>query len=386
MTNQEFHILVQKYKDGTASEAEKNLIEEIYNSWSQPYSEWDPELMGDESEIKTKIFQSLDNGIERYEKQRKKVILYKYISAVASIVILIGIIFLWYPKSDLLNTKTNIESFSSQEALSTDSVILTLENGKKIDLGALSVGQSISQRGVSLIKKSANSVVYSNGDNRGKVGVNILSVPKGRQFEVTLTDGTVVWLNAASELQYPLNLQAGDHRKVMLRGEGYFEVSKDKYHPFIVTTKSQEINVLGTHFNVKAYADEPTVKTTLLEGSVQVKSLNSKPEKLSPGQQSTLLPNGNLSVRAVDTETAIAWKNKNFIFESERIETIMRMIERRYNVQVYYNGEKISERFSGGFPAFDHVAKVLASLESTGKVHFKTQGKKIYVFKSSTID
>lgn len=386
MTNQEFHILVQKYKDGTASEAEKILLEEIYHSWSQRYSEWDTELMGDESEIKTKIFQSLDNGIERYEKQRKKVILYRYTGAAASIVILIGIIFLWYPKTDQLNTKTKIASFTSQKALSTDSVILTLEDGEKIDLGTLSVGQSISQSGVSLIKKSGNRLVYSKGNNRGKAGVNILSVPKGRQFEVTLTDGTAVWLNAASELEYPLNLQASDHRKVILRGEGYFEVSKDKYHPFIVTTKSQEIKVLGTHFNVKAYADEPTVKTTLLEGSVQVKSLNTNQKKLSPGQQSTLLPNGNLSVKAVDTETAIAWKNQNFIFESERIETIMRMIERRYNVQVHYKGEKIAERFSGGFPAFDHVAKVLESLESTGKVHFETQGKKIYVFKSSTID
>ncbi|MNL26796.1 fec operon regulator FecR [compost metagenome] len=194
-----------------------------------------------------------------------------------------------------------------------------------------------------------------------------------------LSDGSKVWLNAASSLSFSTTLNEQGKRRVKLEGEGYFEVAKDKMHPFVVESEGQEVEVLGTHFNISAYKGEALMKTTLIEGSVKV---------LAQGQQKILVPgseavrSGNdILVRNVDAALAIAWKNDKFVFENERIQTVMKMVERWYNVQVVYEGEMPEDVFGGSVSRFDNVSQVLKILESTGRIHFKVEGRKIYVSK-----
>ena len=166
---------------------------------------------------------------------------------------------------------------------------------------------------------------------------------------------------------------------VKLTGEGYFELAKDKLHPFIVKTNRQEVAVLGTHFNISSYDDDLVEKTTLLEGSVKL-SASGNSKVLKPGQQAKLY-DGKIQINETDTDLAVAWKNNEFVIESESIETIMKMIRRWYNVEVVYIGEKTSQRFSGKVSRFDKMSKVLEIVESTGEAHFEVKGRTVYVSK-----
>lgn len=385
MTSKEFKILAQKCEDGIASEYEKKLFEEAYRIRSNRYKEWQADLMGTEEEVKEQILLSLENSIQKYEQRKNRVTFYKYVSAAASIIILAVGYWLWKAQQPILNLEEIQPAQDWTYVAPVDNhTILTLYDGKKIDLDSLQVGKKIVQGAVVLTKTFDHQLFYENKGRVHTAGHNSLTIPKGKQYQIHLADGTSIWLNSATTLQYPIDMLARNQRKVILDGEAYFEVSKDSNRPFLVKTNTQEVKVLGTHFNVNAYSDEPTVRTTLLEGSVQVKGRNNSQQILYPGEQSAISKNGFMDVKKVDVELTTAWKNQQFIFESEPIEAVMRMIERRYDVQVVYKGDRTDERFGGGFSAFDQVSKILKSLESTGKVRFEIHGKKIYVFKSSS--
>lgn len=261
---------------------------------------------------------------------------------------------------------------------------LTLSNGKKIALSAAVHGQLAKEGGVSITKTGNGQLLYVIADKKlsdlNTAGLsNTLSTAKGQTFQLRLPDGSLVFLNAASSLTYTSSLLDKGKRVVKLQGEGYFEISKDKAHPFVVKTAKQEVEVLGTHFNINSYENEPTEKTTLLEGSVRITAGNNQ-ETLKPGEQGKLEGN-KLSIDKVDTDLAVAWKNNDFMFKSEPIDGVMRMVERWYNVEVVYIGNKTNEKFSGAVSRFDNVSSLLSIIESTGAAHFKIEGRKIYVSK-----
>jgi len=381
MTNQEFKNLARKYEDGSATQAERDMFEKAYDSLSHQYLEWDDHVMNAEEAVKGEIFYSLINNIEQFQKKKKRLIIYKYIGVAASILMITGAAFyINRPEAK----KQSVSSLTNDVAPGSNKAFLILSNGKRIELNNLPVGEIVKQSGVVITKTGDGKLVYTIDKSAGHVQnneYNVIETPKGGQYQVRLPDGTFVWINSSSVLKYPVTFVSLKEREVGLIGEAYFEVAKDAAHAFIVGTDKQKVVVLGTHFNINAYTDEPSVKTTLLEGSVKIKGIKGIGKTLKPGQQATLSNQGQLDVLDVDTEIAVAWKNKQFMFESERIETIMRMIERWYDVEVIYKGEKTDERFGGGVSRFDKVSKVLKSLESTGNVHFKIQGRKIYVSK-----
>ncbi|WP_316838309.1 FecR family protein [Pedobacter nutrimenti] len=379
MTNKEFRDLAIKCEDGTATETERERFNQVYDFLSNQYKEWDPVLMKDEETVKDYVFELLSHDVQQFEKRKKQLSIYKYIGVAASILIL-GIAVFYTNRAKKVEQVAPL--YANDVAPGGNKAFLVLSNGKRLALGELSNGTIARQSGIKVTKKADGQLIYTiedHGQTRQANEYNTIETPKGGQYEVRLPDGTIVWLNSASTLKYPVSFAAFKERKVLLKGEAYFEVAKDSQHPFTVKSDRQTIEVLGTHFNVNTYPDEPLVKTTLLEGSVKVSSNNMADRVLKPGQQADLSMNGELKVSDVDTELSVAWKNKQFMFESEKIETIMRMIERWYNVEVEYTGEKTEERFGGSVSRFDHVSKVLKSLESTGKVHFKIQGRKIYV-------
>ncbi len=195
---------------------------------------------------------------------------------------------------------------------------LTLSNGKRISLTDAAQGNIAAQEGIKITKTADGKIIYAAenvAEEKGLASYNTIETPKGGQYQVLLPDGTSVWLNAASSLTYPVNFRGSRERRVQLQGEAYFEVARDKKHPFVVKTDRQEVTVLGTHFNINGYKEEPVISTTLLEGSIQTRNLTSgQAVVLSPGQQSTLIKGGkSLDVARVNTENIISWKNGYFM-------------------------------------------------------------------------
>ncbi len=261
---------------------------------------------------------------------------------------------------------------------------LTLSNGKKISLTNAANGAIAKQSGIVITKTSDGKLIYTVSDlsnNTSASEYNTIETPRGGQYQVRLPDGTNVWLNAASSLKYPVNFVTKNERRVELDGEGYFEVAKDKAHPFIVKAAQQEVKVLGTNFNVKAYNDEPNISTTLLEGSVLVNDLSlGQQELLRPGQQSNVFVNSTpIDVSNVNPSEVLAWKSGYFIFDNQDIISIMKVISRWYNVDVEYNSFNKDERFGGTFSRSANLSEILHNLELLGKIHFKIEGRRVII-------
>ncbi len=275
--------------------------------------------------------------------------------------------------------------FASDVAPGKNKAILTLADGRKISLSDAANGDLIEQAGISISKTANGQLVYHVEKSAGVIDdskVNTISTPNGGEWEIRLPDGSVVWLNAASSLQYALNIGSSKQRKVELTGEAYFEVAKDKAHPFIVKTSKQELEVLGTHFNINSYANENVTRTTLLEGSVRVSDLNSTDMfVLKPGEQSVLSNNG-IAIKNANTDEAIAWKNGYFMFDNEKQESILRKIARWYNVEIEYADPEAKDvMYYGTVSRFEKISKVLRKFEQTGEVRFDIKGNKIIVYK-----
>ncbi|WP_316748682.1 FecR domain-containing protein [Pedobacter gandavensis] len=261
-----------------------------------------------------------------------------------------------------------------------NSATLTLGDGSRIRLNDAGQGQLAEQAGVTIIKSENGALTYKTSPKAGKRMMNTLSTSRGEQFKVILPDGTNVWLNAASSIRYPTTFADAKSRKVSLKGEAYFEVTKDKSHPFVVETNLQEVEVLGTHFNISSYPEEALVKTTLLEGLVKVTpSTTKRAELLKPGYQAQVGANG-VNIKAVNTETAVDWINGKFIFENETLASILTKISRWYNISIEYQNESLKQvTFTGTLSRYDQVDKVLSKLEHTEEVKFKVSEGKITV-------
>jgi hypothetical protein len=260
----------------------------------------------------------------------------------------------------------------------TNRAILTLGDGRTIELDSLKNGDIVS--GNSKIIKQGASLVYDGSQlpTRGTaVGFNTLSTPRGGQYKIVLPDGSKVWLNASSSLHFPTAF-TGNARDVELIGEGYFEIAENKEKPFHVNVNGMQIEVLGTRFNVNAYANENAIKTSLLSGSVKIKTGNTS-SLLKPGQQGVVKKDAdNIEVAKVDVNEAIAWKNGLFQFDNADIKNIMRQISRWYDVEVEYEGKIPDRRFEGKITREAQLSDVLKILELSG-IKFSIQGKEIIV-------
>ena len=255
--------------------------------------------------------------------------------------------------------------------------ILTLSNGQIIDLNNSQNGALVTQSNIK-IEKSNGLLSYSpENDQTSQMLFNTVSTPNGGQYQLILSDGTKVWLNAASSLRYPVSFKANE-RRVELTGEAYFEVTSNKKKPFRVFSKDMEVTVLGTHFNINAYSNEASAQTTLLEGSVRVNVQNNV-SLLKPGQQARVFPSHDIKViNDVETEAVIAWKNEKFQFVRADIKTVMRQIERWYDVTVEYDAN-ISTHFGGSISRNVNLDQVLNILQQTDKVKFEVKGNKVIV-------
>jgi len=271
---------------------------------------------------------------------------------------------------------------------------LTLADGTVIILDSAKSGRLVQQGGLIVLNKSGK-LIYEKVGETDKVLYNTLTTTKGETYATELSDGTKVWLNSQSTLRYPITF-TGDVRKVEITGEAYFEVAPSiamsangtkAKRPFVVSVNGMEVEVLGTHFNINSYADEPAMKTTLLEGKVRVRSAaTSEQVILQPGQQANLNNKTQKLAKLynVDIEQAVAWKNGYFQFNDADISTVMREIVRWFDVKVVYEGSVPQRKFAGKIPKSSSLIQLLQILENmerlqTSPVQFKLQGNKIIV-------
>jgi transmembrane sensor len=256
---------------------------------------------------------------------------------------------------------------------------LILSNGDRLAIDQMAVGKLSSDGSVRIEKKDSGELVYSGTGSPSDMSprYNTLQTPRGGQFSIVLTDGTRVWLNAASRLQYP-SYFTGNERQVELTGEAYFEVAKNPKAPFHVVSRKTEVEVLGTHFDVAAYPDEEAVSTTLIEGKVRVKK-DQKELILNPGQEALVFDQGPIQlIPDADTRTIIAWKEGKTLFKNASIQSIMRAISRWYDVDVVFKGPLPSKKLTGGLPRNTDLSQLLSILEQNG-IHFSVEGRTITV-------
>jgi transmembrane sensor len=252
--------------------------------------------------------------------------------------------------------------------------ILTLSNGQKIILDSAGNGLVANEGDIKVIKKDGG-ISYSG--KASEIVYNYISTARGRQWQLTLGDGSKVWLNAASSIRYPVTF-TGATRQVEISGEAYFEIAKNPAKPFIVKTAGQEIRVLGTRFNVNSYSDEPDARITLLEGSVKITGANQS-VIIRPGEQARQAQTGGPTViSGVDLVETMAWKDGVFRFRDATIEPLMRQIARWYDVEINYQGQ-VKQHFIATIPMNATASEVFRALEMTGGVHFKIEGRKITV-------
>ena len=386
--------LIEKYHDGTATTEEKLLL----NEWYHSFNDSEAELIVTENEteqqladrIKNRLLETIRHEYELEVTKRRRI--WQIPAAAATVILIIlsvGTYFMFSsksPKQEIVKTTPTKPQLKNDIAPGGNKAILTLADGSTIVLDSASNG-TISQQGNIKVQKLNNGLLaYTiNGKQvteSDEAFYNTISTPRGGQYQVTLADGTKVWLNAASSIRFPV-LFKGKERKVEITGEAYFEVAKNKAMPFKVKANSSEIEVLGTHFNVNSYDDEASIKTTLLEGKVKVSvpaiAGNQSSKFLLPGQQADINKEGKINVMDnADTEEAVAWMNGHFQFKSADLKMILRQISRWYDVDVEYKGNA-NLHFTGQLTRNENVSKVFEKLVLTGEVHFKIDGKRIIV-------
>lgn len=302
-------------------------------------------------------------------------------AAAVLVLLSVGGFYLW--KSGLAGSNENpgIAQTKTDIAPGRDGAILTLADGRKIVLDSLGNGTIANQNGTEVVLNNGQLLYADNlAGNNGQQQWNTMQTPKGRQFNVTLPDGTRVWLNAASSITFPTAFN-GNERRVEITGEAYFEVAANKTKAFFVKIKDKaEVQVLGTSFNVNGYEDEPRISTTLLEGSVRMNSNNTPTESsvmLKPGQQAQLENNGskNLTVKQADIDKVMAWKYGAFNFEGASLQEVMRQLTRWYDIEVVYETGIPDIHFVGEMSRDISLAGVLKALEATN-VHFRLENNR----------
>ncbi|WP_293313322.1 FecR family protein [Pedobacter sp. UBA5917] len=390
MNKAEVEKLLERYRNGLCTEDEQALVESWHLSELKAgISDLDHAELID---AKKQIWNAIEEETEL--KPVRKHTLWLKLAAAAVVLFFIGFVINNQLKRQLTDPQQIAKTTEKIIKPGGNKATLTLADGSKISLTDATNGVIAKQAGINITKTSNGELIYTvsaqSASNVKKDVYNTIETPRGGQYQINLPDGTKVWLNAESALKYPAVFN-GDERKVELKGEAYFEVAKltDKKGirvPFKVKSdigagRSQEVEVLGTHFNINAYNNEPSNKTTLLEGSVRIKNLQSNiSQLLRPGQQSVISPSlPSIKIENVDAEEAVTWKDGYFSFNEENLATIMNKIARWYNVEIDYRGNKINKTFGGRISRFNSVNEVLDMLETTGAVHFKIEERRILV-------
>lgn len=363
MEQEKINKLAQKFLEGTATDVEQKMLHDWYDS-----IDVHEELPADGEALRLRMQQAIAAKVTRRNPWKVR------LAAAATILLLItaGGYLLQQRKSAQV-VKTH--PYKEDAAPGTNKAILTLYDGTTIELDSSRNGALGKQGNTTILKMPGGQLAYQSGDvpQGQEIHYNKVTTPRGGQYQIVLPDGTRVWLNAESSLYFPAEF-TGKERNVKLTGEAYFEVARNAQAPFIVNVADVNVEVLGTHFNVMAYADENSIKTSLFEGAVKIKD-----NLLRPGQQMHVYKDGRFNVITDPfMEDAIAWKEGLFVFNNDELDNIMRRLSRWYDVEVNFSTDKIKNKeFTGQISRHEKLSEVLKMLELTDAVHFEVENKKI---------
>ncbi|GGA97685.1 FecR family protein [Puia dinghuensis] len=376
--DQKFIELAEKLMNGTITAEEEHILGEWYNAAQDAEVVVPANFVSGEDAHRKRMLRRIYRRMTQHERRRIR----KWAPALAAAVLGFAILgAIWWKGGRTAHPAVLEASAAPKDAVKSlaDRATLTLADGSTVDLGAAKDG-STTANGKAVVDKKSAKLIYKSERSASTLPptvYNTLATPRGGMYSIVLPDGTRAWLNASSSLRYPLAFH-GPYREVSLTGEGYFEVAPNAAQPFKVLVNGMTVDVLGTHFDVMAYDDEPAVTTTLLEGSVKVGSAGGH-LLLTPGQQSRMeRSDGRLGSMRADVDVAIAWKNGIFRFRSEDIHSVMRKVARWYDVDIQYEGE-IAEHFTGAVPRDADVSTLLRMMELTNAVKFQVEGRTIIV-------
>ncbi|MBX3252624.1 MAG: FecR domain-containing protein [Chitinophagaceae bacterium] len=379
--NQQMLILADKWVHGTITEEEKKVFTEWYNGFddSSPLNDMEAPLM-----LKQEIFASIQQAKEEDRIKNTRFFWLRRIGWAAAVIIaLCGTAGLWIynePGGNFTQQTIQKPLPETDIAPGTNKAMLTLADGSIISLDEAKTGNLAEQGNTAIVKLDSGQLAYKVTGTAKEISYNTLTTPRGGQFQLTLPDGSEVWLNAASSIRFPTAFD-GKQRKVSITGEAYFEIKPDKSMPFVVEINDHaSVEVLGTHFNINSYTDESSIKTTLIEGLVKIKSYD-KQELITPGQQIQLGENNSIRlIKNADVEEAIAWKNGVFQFHAASLPAVLRQLSRWYNVDVQYEKDIPEREFEGEMQRDLSLLQVLKILEKN-KVNFEIKGKILIVKK-----
>lgn len=379
--------LIYKYKKGilsdtekydllnfyTANEKNRSLVNKYYNLYTSGRS------VAFTDKINTdKAWRNISNKISKNRNRIRR--LYAWSISAAAVIILLGISLIFMQKE--WNTVNHNSDFASIAPTGKPQATLILSNGKNINLAIGENAWSVHDSGSEISKNSSNNIIYKAvSPKTHKLVYNTIKVPRGGEYDLTLSDGTKVKLNAESELRYPVNF-AANKRDVYLSGEGYFNVAHNKKAPFTVHISDTKIKVLGTKFNVSGYADEETIATTLVQGSVEVDVLGNK-KMLQPGYQSKIVRGKtNITIKKVNINLYTSWITGVYEFENTDMQTIMAQLERWYNIKFFFANNNLTNiRFTGAIKRNKSINYALKMLEQITDIQFKIKDNYIVVEK-----
>lgn len=378
--------IIFSYIRGTISEKDKLLLDKWIKSSPENEKLFASLCLKKSFEVKSELYKSFElqnrySHIERTIRRKSNLrMIYRYSSIAAAVLlpILIVLVLVKYPKQ--IHDKVTL---TGQINPGKSSAILYTSDGKSIDLEKEEF--VIKDVNGANIENKNRSLVYKKDSLRGQELMEKISrveVPRGGEYNMVLSDGTKVWLNSESSIKYPIRF-LGKNRIVRVSGEVYFDVAHDKQRPFIVVANNAKIEVLGTEFNIRAYNDEDYIATTLVEGKVRTWTGNNKPSVLEPSQQYVLnKKTGSSKITKVDIEQYIAWKNGLFVFNRRRLEDILNIISKWYDVEIFFEVNSLRDIvFSGRLKKYDNAEALLKIFEEMEDVKFKIKGKIIYVRK-----
>ncbi|PPL03402.1 FecR family protein [Parapedobacter indicus] len=376
MEQEAFRRLLRRYAEGSCSQEEIRFLEDlilrdpVVEQW-----EWSSE------EERLLMGLRIKRAVDKQRLARKKIGRSRWwgIGVAASLLLIGGAG--WFIASQAEANHPVVISETSP--FPTDGIRLTLADGSVVSLDSLQNGYVDKKDGKQLAKLDDGKLTYVYGSHQPTeiqetIQKNTIHVPNGKQFQVTLPDGTTVWMNTASSLTYPV-LFSGSERRVQLEGEAYFDIAKDASRPFKVQTKDgTEVVATGTEFNVSAYSSDGVVAATLVEGGINVRK-QGREISLTPGYQVLVSESGGIERRKGNLNQILAWREGYFVFDDMDVLAVMRSVARWYDVQVEVGTHVPQQRFGGSFPVNAGIDELLTDLALVGKIKFERKGKEVRI-------
>lgn len=391
MDSRIIHLFI-KYLNGECNQAEQDQVASILKSggyeaeWELALSDDADKLLDEQHETDIpeqeadRIYAGVEDKLFREDRSGSHSgrILMRYSLAACALIVIVFVSKYFLTERNAPANQVAVETAVHDVAPGSDKAILTLADGRKLLLNASATGKLADQGGAAINKTAEGMLVYETELMAAgtKAVNNTVTVPRGGKWALTLSDGTKVWLNSASSITYPTTFDGPD-RHVSITGEAYFEVAHNAKKPFKVSFNDQLVEVLGTHFNINAYDDEPSNQTTLIQGSVSI-SKGKNTVILKPGEQASVTKNVIEVVKDADIERTLAWREGLFLFDRTELQNAMREISRWYDIDVVYQGDVKNDVFNGRISRHNKLSQILKVLE-LGDVHFRVDGKKVIV-------